>query len=80
MNEYILILTMLFPVIAGILLLLLPTFQCKRNRDCYVAAMLILTAVITIVITMSGEKNLELFYITNIVKDAFFLKIEVESM
>ena len=71
MNEYILILTMLFPVIAGILLLVLPTFQCKKHRDRYVAIMLILTAVITVAITMSGEKGLELFYITKETACAF---------
>lgn len=71
MNDYILILTMLFPVIAGILLLVLPTFQCKKQRDLYVAVMLIVTAVITVAITMSGEKGLELFYITKETAFAF---------
>ena len=71
MKEYILILTMLFPVIAGILLLVLPTFQCKKHRDQYVAIMLIVTAVITVTITMFGEKELELFYITKETAFAF---------
>lgn len=71
MNEYSLILTMLFPVITGILLLVLPKLKCKKNRDIYVVVMLVLTALLTLGIMMSGEKELELFYITKETACAF---------